>query len=63
MNDIMLGGILDYLESCPGVTIKAIPNPPVIPVMINNWESESNHRLPKDMIDFLEVCDGLNYYG
>jgi hypothetical protein len=59
MNDLLLSGALNYLESCPGVSVEATSNPSIVPVMITNWESLHGRKLPQDLKDFLSVTDGF----
>lgn len=59
MNELLLSGALEYLESCPGVCVEATSNPPIVPSMISHWESQYKHQLPQDLKDFLSVSDGI----
>jgi hypothetical protein len=59
MNDLLLSGALNYLESCPGVFVEATSNPPIVPAMITNWETLHGRKLPRDLKDFLSVTDGF----
>lgn len=61
MNDLLLSGALEYLESCPGVCIEANSNPPIVPTMIGHWESQYKQKLPQDLKDFLSVSDGWSF--
>jgi hypothetical protein len=60
MNELLLSGALDYLDSCPGMSIEANFNPPIVPAMIKNWESINGRKLPQDLYDFLTVTDGFS---
>ncbi len=59
LSELLFGGILDYLESCPGITqLKLHTRSPGSPLLVSVWEQTAGVSLPQDIKDFLYVTDG-----
>ena len=63
VSDLLLGGILGYLESCPGVTqVKLYTRSPAKTLQLHSWESAyGNILLPHDLKESLQTTDGTEF--
>ena len=61
ISELLLGGILDYLESCPGIAqLKLHTRSPGSPLLVSVWEQTAGVPLPQDIKNFLYVTDGMS---
>ena len=59
----LLGGLISYLESCPGVSkVNLFTRPPASTAIYSIWERQTLFPLPADLRDFLQITDGKLYF-
>ena len=59
-SELLFGGLVPYLESCPGVTqVHCFSRPPVTHLDLSIWEQSNSAQLPNDLKQFLLLSDGV----
>lgn len=61
VSELLLGGLLESLASCPGVAqVRLFTRAPASALAISSWEGSTATLLPQDLKAFYLVTDGVS---